>query len=155
MYTVPSTIYPPKSELQPEKGCHVKKNYYFMSYKLPFHTLLKVPVVGTVSAVWHKRYLSKQGTSGMVVQHSGVPLRSRQNFRRDREFIEYESRQNNRPFTRSDFINGKIANKDITELFYSRLSGHLPDTYTDREGTVWTFASCCDCVGVKYRVRVR
>ena len=72
-----------------------------------------------------------------VEQYSQIPfecvtfdsLFTHEEIQRFHEFVIYESQQNNRPFTQSDFINGKICkqghNRVVLHTTFCSSSGHV------------------------------
>lgn len=47
-----------------------------------------------------------------------------------------------RNFTNSDFLNGKIVNKDISRLIYTRIQPYLPNAYQN----TWQFVGSIDTI---------
>ena len=47
--------------------------------------------------------------------------------------------KDNRKFTSSDFVNGKVINPTMSSMIYNKISHMLPSTYTDRKDQMWSF----------------
>lgn len=64
-------------------------------------------------------------------------------------FLEWISNNNGddiRPFTTSNFKNGKIINPEISKLFYKKIRPYLPEKYIDRNNDTWSYLDSCKYV---------
>lgn len=53
-------------------------------------------------------------------------------------------RESDRPFTSNvDFKNGKVNHVDFSSRMFQKIQTILPNTYTDRQGTTWSFVGAC------------
>jgi hypothetical protein len=57
------------------------------------------------------------------------------------EYLNYveTSDSKNPTFSNMEFKNGKIIKQELSNLFYSRISSHLPNNYIDRNSTMWKY----------------
>jgi hypothetical protein len=82
----------------------------------------------------------------MVTQYTDIPFEI---FTIDNLYTNYElsifynyvkdADSNNRPFTMSNFKNGKVIKPDWSSFMYERIKPYLPRLYQDRSNTLYSF----------------
>lgn len=55
------------------------------------------------------------------------------------KYVSTESRCSNRPFTQSNFINGKMVHPHFAQIIYTKLQPYLPKQYKDHKQYCWEF----------------
>lgn len=60
--------------------------------------------------------------------------------------VDFLVNEKPRNFTTSDFVNGKVVHPCISNMLYSKISAHLPQSYTDRNGRTWQYEGAADTV---------
>lgn len=83
----------------------------------------------------------------MITQYTNIPFEiftidhifTENQLQEFNEFVKKESQCPNRPFTQSNFINGKLVHPMISNQIYRAIKPYLPNHYQDQKNQKWEY----------------